>query len=65
MTLMMYYIGLNNIFFFSFYVSFKLTYVVIFHMTVRIIIAIDEPTPIMFGPWIAVLILTWKITFST
>ena len=64
MTLMMYYIGLYNFFFFS-YVSLKLTYVVIFHMTVRIIMTIDEPILLMRGPWIAVLVLPRKITFST
>ena len=38
------------LFFFEFlYVSFKLTDVVIFHTIVRIIMAIDEPTPLMFG----------------
>ena len=61
---MMYYIGLNIFFLFS-YVSLKLTYVVIFHMMVRVIVTIDEPILLMRGPWIAVLVLPRKITFST
>ena len=56
-------------FFFQFlYVSLlslKLTYVVVFHMMVRIIMAIDEPIPLICGSWIAVLVLPRKITFST
>ena len=47
------------------YVSVKLTYVVIFHMMVRIIMTIDEPILLMRGPWIALLVLPRKITFST
>ena len=68
MTLMMYYIGLNIYldFFFQFpYVSLKLTYIVIFHMMVRIIMVIDEPISLMCGLWIAVLVLPRKNTFST
>ena len=65
MTLMMYYIGLNIYFFLFSYVSLKLTYVVIFHIMVRIIMTIDDPIPLMPGPWIAVLVLLRKITFST
>ena len=41
------------------------TYVVIFHMMVRIFMTIDEPILLMRGPWIAVLVLPRKITFST
>ena len=62
---MVYSNGLNIIFFYSFYVLLKLTYVVIFHMIVRIIMAIDEPTQLMCVSWIAVLVLPRKIKFST
>ena len=57
----LYWFNINRFFKFS-YVLFKLTYVVIFHMIARIIMAIDEPTPLMCGPWIAVLVFNMTVT---
>ena len=64
MTLRMYYIGLNIYIFLVFICVVKLTYVVISHMMVRIIMTTDEPIPLMCGPWTAVLVYPGKSRFQ-